>query len=242
MGAVKRTRTTRHQSDALSATGAVPRRTRTTQHGEAPRRTRTTRHPTPESLREATPLTSPPSLSLDPPSPVRRDSLLSPPTLNLTPVLKVLEEQEQEENNVDELEETMSEIEEKESVEKSNNLAEVVEEAKVMDGIESRNKEEISKKLMVEALEDFAEGTISCFSKQSEKGCKLCEEGIEDFKYGPVLKYDRVAALEEIDVKLFEWKRPDEAMMQRRHVEGYDSLAKERGLAMKNHGLDAKHK
>ena len=41
---------------------------------------------------------------------------------------------------------------------------------------EKENKEEkdLSKKLRVEALEDFAKGIIDCFKKLPESVCKLC--------------------------------------------------------------------
>ena len=56
--------------------------------------------------------------------------------------------------------------------------------------------------------------------------------------YGPIRRRDKVAALEELAQKMLEWRRPDEALMQRKHAEGYDSLVNERRLAMKYHGLD----
>ena len=54
--------------------------------------------PSQEIHREASPPYSPLPLSLDPKCPLWRDALLSPPTLNLTPILipKVLEKHEQE--------------------------------------------------------------------------------------------------------------------------------------------------
>ena len=65
------------------------------------------------------------------------------------------------------------------------------------------------------------------------------EEGTEDFKYGPIQCKDRVAAPEELAEKLLKWKKPDEALgVQKTWVNGYNSLAEERHLAMKYHGLD----
>ena len=73
--------------------------------------------PSPENLREASLLSSPPSLSLNPTSLMQSDSLLSPPNQNLTPIPlpKVLEKQEQEENNYD-IVEKFSRIKEEDSV------------------------------------------------------------------------------------------------------------------------------
>ena len=50
---------------------------------------------------------------------------------------------------------------------------------------------------------------------------------------------DTRAALEELAKKLLEWKKPDEALgVQKIRANGYNSLAEERHLAMKYHGLD----
>ena len=116
---------------------------------------------------------------------------------------------------------------------------------------EKENKEEkdLSKKLRVEALEDFAKGIIDCFTKLPESVCRLCAQGSDNLKYGPLRRRDKVAALEELAQKILEWRTPDEALMlkwrrpdealkRRKYAEGYDSLVKERRLAMKYHGLD----
>ena len=57
--------------------------------------------PKSQELQGVSPPSFPPSLSLNAASPIRRDALLSSPSLNLTPSLlpKVLEKQYQEENN-----------------------------------------------------------------------------------------------------------------------------------------------
>ena len=96
---------------------------------------------------------------------------------------------------------------------------------------------------VVRALEDLTEAIIGWRSltskKRFESVCILCEEGTEDFKYGPIQRKDRVAALEELAVKLMKWKKPDEAFgVQKTRVNGYNSLAEERHLALKYHGLD----
>ena len=41
---------------------------------------------------------------------------------------------------------------------------------------------------------------------------------------------------------MLEWKKPDEALKQRKYPEGYDSLAEECYEAMKYHGLDVECK
>ena len=80
------------------------------------------------------------------------------------------------------------------------------------------------------------------FSKLPEGKCSLCEKGTEDLKYGPIRRKDRVAALETLALKMLEWKKPDEALKQRKYAEGYDSLVRERHEAMKYHGLDVEGK
>ena len=111
-------------------------------------------------------------------------------------------------------------------------------------GPEKGSKEQRSLRHKVEALEDLARGMIHMQNnmKKLESVCVLCEEGTEDYKYGPIQRKDRVAALEELATKLLEWKKPDEALgMQKTQVDGYNSLVEERHLAMKYHGLDVEH-
>ena len=69
----------------------------------------------------------------------------------------------------------------------------------------------------------------------------MCKEGKEDLKYHPIRSKDRFAALEAVALKMLEWKKPDEALKQRKYEEGYDSLVRERHLAMKYHGLDVQY-
>ena len=97
---------------------------------------------------------------------------------------------------------------------------------------------ELGKKFRVEALEDFAQGIINCFTKLPESVCKLCAEGSENMEYGPIRRRDGVAALEGLAQKMLEWRTPDEALMQRKYAKDYDSLVNERRAAMKYHGLD----
>ena len=69
------------------------------------------------------------------------------------------------------------------------------------------------------------------------------KEGIEDYKYGPIERKDRVGSLEELAKKLLEWKKPDETLgMQKIYANGYDSLVEERYLAIKYHGLEVHFK
>jgi hypothetical protein len=103
---------------------------------------------------------------------------------------------------------------------------------------ESKEEKKLGKKLRVEALEDFAKGIIDCFTKLPESVCRLCAQGSDNLKYGPLRRRDKVAALEELAQKMLEWRRPDEALMQRKYAEGYESLVDERRSAMKYHGLD----
>ena len=103
---------------------------------------------------------------------------------------------------------------------------------------ENKEEKELGKKLRVEALEDFAQGIIDCFTKLPESVCKLCAEGSENMEYGPIRRRDRNAALEELAQKMLEWRTPDEALMQRKYAKDYDSLVNERRAAMKYHGLD----
>jgi len=220
--------------------------------------------PSQETLRGASPLNSSPSLSLDHTSLLRRDALLSPLNLNLNltppPLPKFLggEEQDEQEESDIELDESkedapveeprdFGETEEEETGDVEEEEEESDTEEKDFTGesvkdLELTSEEELSKKLRVEALEDFAQGIINCFSKLPEKVCSLCEKGKEDLKYVPIRRKDRDAALEALAKKMLEWKRPDEALMQRRYAEGYDSLVKERRSAMKYHGLDVECK
>ena len=99
--------------------------------------------------------------------------------------------------------------------------------------LELTSEEQLSEKLRVEALEDFAQGIINCFSKLPEKVCSLCERREEDLEYAQSRRRDRIAALEALAEKMLKWKRPDEALMQRRYAEGYKSLVKERNVAVK---------
>ena len=85
--------------------------------------------------------------------------------------------------------------------------------------------------------------TKPLYDKKSESVCDLCEEGIEDLKYGPIHRKDKVAALEELAEKLLEWKKPDEAWRRlKTYADGYNSLVEERHLAMRYHGLDVEFK
>jgi len=210
-------------------------------------------------------LNSSPSLSLDHTSLLRRDALLSPLNLNLNltppPLPKFLGGEEQDEQEESDIE--LDESKEDAPVEEPRDFGETEEEetgdveeeeeeesdteekdftGESVKDLELTSEEELSKKLRVEALEDFAQGIINCFSKLPEKVCSLCEKGKEDLKYVPIRRKDRDAALEALAKKMLEWKRPDEALMQRRYAEGYDSLVKERRSAMKYHGLDVECK
>ena len=71
--------------------------------------------------------------------------------------------------------------------------------------------------------------------------CSFCKEGKEDLKYHPIRRKDRFAALEAFALKMLEWKKPDEALKQRKYAEGYDSLEGQRYEAMKYHGLDVQY-
>ena len=103
---------------------------------------------------------------------------------------------------------------------------------------ENKEEKEVGKKIWVEALEDFAQGIIDCFTKLPESVCKLCAEGSENMEYGPIRRSDRNAALEELAQKMLEWRTPDEALMQKKYAKDYNSLVNERRAAMKYHGLD----
>ena len=91
-------------------------------------------------------------------------------------------------------------------------------------------------------FEEIASGIINIFSKLPvEDECSLCKEGNEDLKYSPIRRKDRLAALEALALKMLEWKKPDEPLKQRKYAEGYDSLVRERHVAMKYHGLDVQY-
>jgi hypothetical protein len=106
---------------------------------------------------------------------------------------------------------------------------------------ESSVPKEKSLEKSIEALEDFARGIINCFSKLPVDECSLCKKGNEDLKYYPIRRKDRFAALEALALKMLEWKKLDKALKQRKYPEGYDSLVRERHLAMKYHGLDVQY-
>ena len=94
----------------------------------------------------------------------------------------------------------------------------------------------------IEALEEIASGIINWSSKLPVVDeCSLCMEGEEDLKYSPSRRRDRNAALEELALKMLAWKKPDEPPKQRKYAEGYDSLERERHVAMKYHGLDVQY-
>ena len=168
--------------------------------------------PTPESPERASPPSSPLSLSLDPASP-QRDAPFSPPTLTLTPRVLVGPEQN----------DFVSDLKKGDSLEEEK---------------ENKEEKDLSKKLRVEALEDFAKGIIDCFTKLPESVCRLCAQGSENLKYHPIRRRDGVAALEGLAQKMLEWRTPDEALMQKKYAKDYNSLVNERRAAMKYHGLD----
>ena len=145
-------------------------------------------------------------------------------------------------------EEKSSDIEEeersvtKEEEEKSRDFVSDLEKGDSLEEEKENKEKDLSKKLRVEVLEDFAKGIIDCLKKLPVSVCKLCAQGSENLKYGPIRRRDKVAALEELAQKMLEWRRPDEALMQRKYAQGYDSLVNERQLAMKYHGLDVEFK
>ena len=205
-----------------------------------------------ESLREATPLPSSPgspTLNLtpvpfpqpQPPALLRAPTLdlnpSSPPVLPLRDALPEKSRRQEEENS----EKVFSDVE--------SDIGDIGEEEKWKEEGSSDVEEEErsvpkegSLEESIEALEEIASGIINWSSKLPVVDeCSLRKEGEEDLKYSPSRRRDRNAALEELALKMLAWKKPDEPPKQRKYAEGYDSLERERHVAMKYHGLDVQY-
>ena len=92
---------------------------------------------------------------------------------------------------------------------------------------------------------DLAETLYNWFNRYRNvvKGpksvCSLCEKETENFKYCMVKFRDKVAALEDLAEQWYKWKGQDNVHEEKRKYQaGFDSLALQRRLAMKFHGLD----
>ena len=193
--------------------------------------------PRQETLREEYPPSSSPPFSLNLSSLDRRDALPEQDELGRS----YIEVEESVEEGSMETKEDAVEVSVTEEVKEAPKERE-----ETFSEVEEVVPEEESRNWKVGALEELAEAIIGWRRPKDKKRlkqvCTLCEEGTEDFKYGPIQHMDTRAALEELAKKLLEWKKPDEALgVQKIRANGYNSLAEERHLAMKYHGLDVEY-
>ena len=117
-------------------------------------------------------------------------------------------------------------------------------ESKEVDSVKEESEKEADKKEELSHL-DLAESWFSwskrhrAVVKGPESVCYLCERGKEHFKYGSSKRRDLINSLEDLAEQLYKWKSPGVAYGEIRNYEaGYNSMAVDRRIAIKYHGLD----
>ena len=116
-------------------------------------------------------------------------------------------------------------------------------ESKEVDSVKEESEKEADKKEELSHL-DLAESWSSWLKrhravmKLPESVCDLCERGKENFKYGSSKRRDCINSLEDLAEQLYKWKSPGVAYGEKKYEPGYNSMADNRRMAIKYHGLD----